>query len=41
MRINHIYRIICALIVGCELMHYEEEDDWEEEEEYDPWSEDE
>lgn len=32
---KHIYKLICALIVGGELMHYEEEEDWVDEEEED------
>ncbi|MCW4030849.1 MAG: hypothetical protein NWE80_00615 [Candidatus Bathyarchaeota archaeon] len=35
---KHIYQFICALIVGGELMHYEEEEEeWEEEDEETNW----
>ena len=31
---KHIYQLICAVIIGGELVHYkEEEEDWEDEEE--------
>jgi len=35
---THIYPLICALIVGGKLMHYEEEEEeWEEEDEEKSW----